>query len=1011
MRMTDIVNIIKQIMAAGGTIESHDAAMMASIYAGQCQALNDRLNQCSDALQKGQTAQALSVAEENPPLLPLCQGMVEIESAGWADLCREKGWPLPTPLNREALERLKGAMTLEKQLTPLLSRLRRANNLGHGAECTAILREMISIDPDNPSWRSQLMAFESYRMQQIPGELTRLKEAKDLEGVAMGIVELKQQWHIPTDPALLADAEHFLEVALTDQARDQAVALFHRIDSAHGAEDAQALGQAVTELQQLEKSRYFKRDDAMAHQYKKYESAIAWYREKVRAFNDQNARSEILAQIDEKIAHGTDQGLRELLAALLRFDTPVPEGLEERVEVILDHAQKMRQRAQMKRRRRHWMWGAVMGSILLIASVFFYFRWEKSQLLVEFDAAIVTEDLTRARSILTTMSGSAPYLFNTGDLEKTGQRVDQLERLLENKQRAFKALLHRLEKMASHQFIGMSVEGMTALIREAHSKEKGAEKADLARLQLVEQLWNQKKLMVKAEDEALLSPVLDALQAELDSFSWGKSGHSGKGRQHEKTTHSKLNNRSNPSLVEPPMSVIESFFERMEALFKEANALHLPLVDENMRIRLNQFETQFVAIKEATARRDESLDGFHRAKTLQDYLMALGQFMETFPDDPVTPVLKSVLQSSPLYMDLIADPARSSSAGNLFRSREAAWLAQLDHHLSLHLDEVKERYRQMERTPRFVDLWRCTVQQPNRQPQIWYFSGEPTREFIDGIGSYSGIAYVLSSTDTQPDFESAHAITAHVQGLSKMPHCVVVQKMLDRLLFEPGIETLLHGMSDIYQQRDEIISPVLKLHLIHFLFQSLASLTGQDNVQEFKPMAGAFEDFIERSEVNWLCTAHRKYGMERRKAREILNRHLEASDPVGLFQIKLKLKQLATERVIRWVGWVDPQGEHALHFNSGAMPPEVWVLRQKKDTSPALYVAMERRGGDVIRYDDHNGFIPGEPLFAPYDSDITRKLIQSMMADVGDDLPSPEDSKFWPLIWPVNVRSVDGESQ
>ena len=557
---------------------------------------------------------------------------------------------------------------------------------------------------------------------------------------------------------------------------------------------------------------------------------------------------------------------------------------------------------------------------------------------------------------------------------------------------------------------------MAALIREARSKEGGAEKTDMGRLQQVERLWNQKKLMVKAEDEALLAPILEALQGALDALSLDKPGYLNQSPHHEKnntfiSNDSKIDDGSNPSSVKPPNGGKEAFFQRMEALFKEANGLHLSLVDGNMRARLTRFETQFAAIKEATARRDESLDGFHRTKSLQGYLAALGAFMERFPNDPVSFALKPVVQCSSLYLDLIADPARPSSAENPFRSKEAAWLAQLDHHLSLHQDEVKERYRQMERTPRFVDLWCCTVQQPNRQPQIWYFSGEPTREFIDGIGSYSGIAYALSSTDTQPDFESAHAITAHVHDLIKMPHCIVVQKMLDRLLFEPGLEPLLHEMNGIYGQRDETISPVLKLHLIHFLFQSLASLAGEGNVQEFLPMAEAFEDFIERSEVNWLCTAHRKYGMERRKAREIINRHLEASDPVGQFQTKLKLKQLATKRVIRWVGWVDPQGDYQLHFNSGGMPSEVWVLRQKEDMSPALYVAMEQRGNDVIRYDDHNGFIPGEPLFAPYDADITRELIQRMAADVRDDLPTPEDSKFWPAIWPVNVRSVDGESQ
>lgn len=1011
MKMTDIVNIVKKILANGGSIDTHDPAMMASIYAGQCQTLNDRLRACHDALQNGKSAQAFSLAEEAPPLIPLCEAMVGIESSGWADLCRGKGWAVPDPLDREALERLKRALTLEKSLTPLLTRLRQANNMGDGARCIAVLREIVAMDPDDPGWRHQLAAFETYRMQQIPGELARLKAANDLDAVALRIVELKQKWEIPVDSGLLSDAEIFLETALSNKARDEATALFHRIDAAHRAEDAEALGLAVKALQELEKSRYFKRDGEMLRQYERYKSAMAWYREKVRLFNDQNARAEILSQIEEKIAHGTDQGLRELLEALVRFDAPVPDGLEERIESILDNARQMRQKSRMKRRRRYLMVAGLMGCLMLLVLGFLFFRWEKSDLASRFDQAIAAEDLPQARSILTSMAGEQAHLFNAQEIEQAGNRTDALERLLEEKSLEFQTLLSRLEKMAGHQFTGVSVVSVEALIGDAEKKKDFGDPLEVGRLGKVVQLWNQKKLMIKAEDEEALSRILDRLEkgfgpllplgggqnrAPIDSINSDNESRSGEPNE----------SRSGDQLDKKRL---EKQLELIKTLLNEGKALHLSLMDTTMRDRLTQFEKRWMELNQGLERRDRAIRSLQEAGTLQAYLSALRQLMEDFPEEPISQSVSPVVAMESTYTDLVAPPGRSIMAGNSFRRMEAEWLARLNHNVSLHLDEVKERYRQMERTPRFTDLWRCTVQKPNLSPQTWYFSGKPLQKYIDGVGSYSGIAFAAGPTDTEPDFASAHVITAHVRDLMKMPHCDVVQKMLDHLLFEPGIQSILDAMGEIYRESDETVSPVLKLHLIHFLFQALETLAGQETVHEFQPMMRAFEDFFERSEVNWLCTSHRKYSLERRKAREILNEHMGRSDPLGRFKMKRDLKEFAVKRVIQWVGWVDPEGNHELRFSSGRPPGEVWVVRQQDGSGrPAIYVAGERKGDEILLGDGHGDFIPGEPLFAPYDADITRALLQRLAKDLKGRLPPGDDGDFWPLIWPVNVRLMEG---
>lgn len=1030
MKITETIKLIKRIVSDPDKADEHDPLMVATTYAGQCEVVNERLKKCAALIQNNMIQQALDEAGYDPHLIDLSHQIGEV-AAGWRNLCKAKGWTIPQELNMEALNEIMRSFSMESTIEPLLKQLRRANNQGHLGQCVAILREIAKKNPDNPDWKSNLAEFETAYLERIKEDIDRFRQDKDINGIARLIVEIKQPWSISTESIAVKELATFIEEQYLENLRQEEQETVSRIGISFQSGNVEALGNAITAYENLEKNRYFKPEPSLQIVYA---NALNWYKQQIKSLEIQKSYEDKIQEIKEKIARSSHNGIKSLWDEVNLYRLPIPEEIVPPVKILIRKEESAKKQRQIKKQ---------MGYILILlfamvciglAATFNYYRQIRNRLTVELESAVVAENLQQCNSVINDMAGRRiafieTPIFSSSEIETHRAKATSLASLLEQKRAIFEMLINALEHLQSENFPA-TAEDVEHKINAIEAASNSVTPRDLARLKLVKSAWQERKAIVRAMEEKHLAEIFLQISYQFKNLL--------------------------PAGTEEEIYTNEQTLIKIGELVAEGGKL--ANISGEMRKNLDKFKSQMDSTREILSVRKSQLREIIGSSSLDGYIRELKTFAGTFPDDPLTRRIRPIIDMAKLYSHLLSvpkiddlsdsdpldgdEPEEESSSSNPdkrgddnksgtdqekpasqqdndiqnpFWSKTAEMLTAFNKNIMLHSDKVQEELKKMERTARFVDLWECTVNRPNFEPAKWYFNGKPREEFIQGIKSYTGIAYVLSPDDMQPEFKANSAITIQVQNLRKMDHCDVIQKTINNISYNIGIETVMQEIKNIYSQP---FSPILKLHIISFLTDQIFTLTGNDNALPFVDMAKDFKRFNRRptgDQVNWLCSAHNKYGAESRLAQAILSRHLDRPDKMNSQIINWKIRDISLKRIPKWVGFADLKEPEQLHFKTGVRPNEVWVVRgegikngvnssgaNQSTDIPLIFVAEEQRMGETVKYLDHKGYLPGEPLFAPYDNSTTSELLKSIISDMNGGRP-PVNSE-WPIGWPVNIR-------
>lgn len=1007
MKITESLKVIKKIVSDPARADDHDPIMVATTYAGQSQVVNERLKKCSALIHNNMLPQALEEAGYDPHLIDLCNEMDGTVPTAWRKLCRERGWPVPEELDMDAFKEVMQGFSMESTIEPLLKQLRRANNEGHVGQCVAILRDIVRKDPGNPEWKSDLVEFETTYLEQIRQDMEEFRQEKNINGVARLIVELKQPWSIPVDTIPVKEMESFIEAQYKEELLQEEQDVVGKVRIAFQSGNVENLGDAIREYENLEKKRYFTPDPSLRIIYV---NALNWYQQQLKRLEVERSYEEKLVQLNERIAQGSHKGIRDLWEELQRFPFPVPGELEPSVKILLQKEKRAKRQQQRKKQMGYVM--VLLSAVVCIclAATWNYYRQIKNRLMTDLDKAVVSEDLVQSNRVIEDMISrkialiNSP-LFSVTEIGREQDRSRALASLLERKKATFQILIIELEEMKSEGFPA-TLEKTEGKIREILAASNAVTPRDTARLQLVQAAWEERKRVIKLMEERELTAIFEKITYQFENIL--------------------------PAANQQETDANEKTFQQIEELISQG--MELSSVSETMKKKVEDFKKKIASSKEIMSVRKGQLKEITSAGSLEAYIRALKTFAGSFPADALTKSINTTVEMEKIYNYLLSAPAIDSSGtspedsngdgstqsgGNQSSEKvvdpaNPFWFATyeliraLNNNITIHKDEVKEELKKMERTSRFVDLWECTVNRPNFEPETWYFNGKPSLEFIKGVKSYAGVAYILSPDDTQPEFRANNAITVQVEDLRKMEHCDFVQQMVNNISYDIGIESIMGEIKSVYSQP---FSPILRLHLISFLTDQLFTLVGKENALPFIEMAKDFKRF--NNQVNWLCTANKKYEAESRQAQLILTHHLQRPDGMDQYITQWKIRKAAMKRIPRWVGFVDLKDPDALHFKTGKRPNEVWVVRdgdggkkgQKDGNSkisdkPLIFETEEQSMGDTVKHLDHKGYLPGEPLFAPYDDNTTREVLTSIFKDVSSDrLLNIE----WPESWPVNI--------
>ncbi|SLM30032.1 membrane hypothetical protein [Desulfamplus magnetovallimortis] len=563
----------------------------------------------------------------------------------------------------------------------------------------------------------------------------------------------------------------------------------------------------------------------------------------------------------------------------------------------------------------------------------------------DIDVAFESEDVSRIESLLDDIENSYTFVFTSGEIEAKRLVLEKLKIDIAHQKEIFKKNFDALEKIRKG---GFNEESSTIekMLQDASLNMKHVSVAKQADFIDLKRLWEEKKIGVTVEAKQEMTRILKALTDEFNrieansrsSSNQGKDTESASGKSAKvdssnqsglpaKSGESSGNSDSGTSGSDEGKSVISLFnlmdggkaINRIESLIVAAT--QITNVSQAMKDSVENFRARLELIKVAWAKRRNVIAEFDKVASLKQYIDTLESFKGKFPNDGINAGISSICSMYPFYYDLLSYPSDMKEK-TLFWSEIAERIKAFDQNFAVNKVDVVNEIKKIQMIHAFTNLWECIVNKPNQKIETWYFMGHPTQTFVDGVKSYAGGAYIPLMDDVQPAFPEKFVINVHVQELKKASHCDYVNKMVERILSDPSLETMLKEMRYLVKQR---FSPILKLDLLRYFAKPLVTIAGRENSGDFAALA----DLLEKSSLkhHWLCTSNQKYEIESKKADALVNEIIMKSKKIHEYMVKLKIEKIALQRLPRWVGYADLEDSEKFHLNTSSEPNEIWVVR------------------------------------------------------------------------------------
>lgn len=180
-------------------------------YVDSCQQLNQRLDLCSQFLERGEWMEALRSAELEPNLFDCITSLDFPKRQEWERLGVDLGWERLIPVSVAIGERLQTAWDHRKRLRPLLrEHMRLSVSRASLARRLAVMHELAIRDRMSTFWRDDIQRLERSRGPQLLRELQQAIKASDAPQL---VALLKEVHETPWTLKLPASVRRFSEKA------------------------------------------------------------------------------------------------------------------------------------------------------------------------------------------------------------------------------------------------------------------------------------------------------------------------------------------------------------------------------------------------------------------------------------------------------------------------------------------------------------------------------------------------------------------------------------------------------------------------------------------------------------------------------------------------------------------------------------------------------------------------------------------------------------------------------
>ncbi len=231
------IDNIHSFLASPFQVKTDEVIGLAKDYVHYCREANERLRLCGEYLQKGLRAEAILEAESTPNLLDMVAALDIPEFIDWREVCFRLELPEPPALLIETAAALNEAYAQEQPLEGLMAHHRlRALARAPLKNRLQVMRRIAELDPASVFWDEDIRLFERCRLDQIPTEIQKHAQMRDLQAVRELQKELSvPSWRSAIPPELSRSVDHLSKQLQSAAVEAELRALLPSLDAAYSA--------------------------------------------------------------------------------------------------------------------------------------------------------------------------------------------------------------------------------------------------------------------------------------------------------------------------------------------------------------------------------------------------------------------------------------------------------------------------------------------------------------------------------------------------------------------------------------------------------------------------------------------------------------------------------------------------------------------------------------------------------------------------------------------------------
>lgn len=504
--MTPEQNLIQQIslLLENNQLENQGQVEdLAAQYAELCGQVNTRLLRCVEYLEKGLLSEAVYEARMSPDLLELAE-LVQFEAGKkWRNVCVDLAVAVPPMLHVELMARVREACLQERALEPLLKEFRTLVYQGQRRGALEVLRRIRESDPENASWRNNLLTFEN---EELPQWMDRAEEALE-RGDLVVLREIHgelthPQRMAPVPAGLLQRVRRALLSERSRQLQGEAQGLLAGLQEALGRQDLAEAGRL------LAKAGGMQQDEAFVHVPDGWQETLNEARSWQSQAEAEAARRQefqvALAGLRAKLVgkHAGELELRQEWERVQEWGYPLPELLSAQVSEVLSAWQRRR----LNRGRYTWVMVAV--ALVLLAAVVVV-GWQqrrvsggRARLLAQLESDWRDGRLDDMAYRLEALQASHPEFYQQAEVKSLRSQLESRRRELAERDRQLERIVGELAVIRRGGY-DRSPEEIMALLTAGRDLQPG--EGIRSQLESWESGWNYWRQTRRQESNGMLS--------------------------------------------------------------------------------------------------------------------------------------------------------------------------------------------------------------------------------------------------------------------------------------------------------------------------------------------------------------------------------------------------------------------------------------------------------------------------------------------------------------------------